>query len=132
MRKKIEPNQQSLSTNVKKQVYDFYFRDDISYQAPGKKDTITIKENGEKKTLQKRYLLYSLREIHQLFIEENPQVVISRSSFKDLRPCNVLYKSATPHNMCVCIHHENVALLLRALDEHIYGLKSIDLNAFVK
>lgn len=34
--------------------------------------------------------------------------------------------------MRVCIYHENVALLLRAFDEHIYGLKSIDLNAFVK
>ncbi len=110
----------------------YYFRDDISYQAPGKKDTIMIKENDLKKTLQKRYLLYSLRELHQLFIQENPNITISRSSFQDLRPSNVLYKSSTPQNVYVCVYHENISLLLKALDEQIYGLKSIDLNAFVK
>ncbi|CAF3985084.1 unnamed protein product [Rotaria sp. Silwood2] len=132
LEKKFERNQQSLSTDVKQQVYDFYFRDDISYQAPGKRDSITIRENGEKKKLQKRYLLYSLNEVYQLFAEENPQVVISCSSFKKLRPCNVLYKSATPHNLCLCIHHENISLLLQAIDEHIHGIKSIDLNSFIK
>jgi len=127
-----ERNQQSLSTDTKKQVYDFYFRDDISYQAPGKKDTIIIKENGEKKTLQKRYLLYTLNELYQLFIEENPQVVIGSSSFKDLRPCNVLYKSATPQNLCLCVYHENISLLLQSLNQNIHNLNSIDLNSFVK
>ncbi|CAF1313207.1 unnamed protein product [Adineta ricciae] len=104
----------------------------IRYQAPGKKDSITIKENGEKKKLQKRYLLYSLNEIYQLFIEENPQIAIGCSSFKSLRPCNVLYKSETPHNLCLCIHHENICLLLQAINERVHGLKSIDLHSFVK
>ncbi|CAF1424572.1 unnamed protein product [Adineta steineri] len=130
--KKFERTQKSLSTDVKQQIYDYYFRDDISYQAPGKRDSITIKENGVKKKLQKRYLLYSLNEIYQMFAEENPQVQISCSSFKNLRPCNVLYKSATPHNLCLCIYHENVSLLLHAIDEHIHGIKSIDLNLFIK
>ncbi|CAF1437694.1 unnamed protein product [Rotaria sordida] len=132
LEKKFERNQQSLSTDVKQRVYDYYFRDDISYQAPGKRDSITIRENGEKKKLQKRYLLYSLNEVYQLFAEENPQAVISCSSFKNLRPCNVLYKSATPHNLCLCIYHENISLLLQAIDERIHGIKSIDLNSFIK
>ena len=77
-------------------------------------------------------MLYTLRELHELFIQENPTITISQSSFQDLRPANVLYKSSTPQNVCVCIYHENISLLLRAIDEQIYGLKSIDLNAFVK
>jgi hypothetical protein len=132
LEKKIQRTQRSLPVDVKKQIYDYYFRDDISYQAPGKKDTITIKENGVKKTLQKRYLLYSLRELYQLFMEEHPKVVISQSSFQDLRPCNVLYKSSTPQNVCVCIYHENISLLLKALNEYVHGLKSIDLSSFIK
>ncbi len=70
--------------------------------------------------------------MYQLFIQENPQVIISLSSFQDLRPCNVLYKSVTPQNVCVCIYHENIALLLKALNEQINGLKSIGLNSFIK
>ncbi|CAF3413602.1 unnamed protein product, partial [Rotaria socialis] len=94
--------QQSLSTDRKQKIYDYYCRDDISYQAPGKRDVIAVKENGIKKTLQKRYLLYSLRGVHQLFLEENPNINVGRSMFQYLRPPNVLYKSSTPHNTCVC------------------------------
>ncbi|CAF2076935.1 unnamed protein product, partial [Rotaria magnacalcarata] len=84
--------QQSLSTDIKQKIYDYYYRDGISYQASGKRDTITVKENSIKKQLQKRYLLCSLREIHQLFLEENPDIKIDRYLFQDLRPSNVLYK----------------------------------------
>ena len=89
---KFERNQRSLPSHIKKKVYDYYFRDDITYQAPGKRDNITIKENGLQKALQKRYLLYTLRELHKLFIQENPTITISRSSFQDLRPVNAFVK----------------------------------------
>ncbi|CAF1620576.1 unnamed protein product [Didymodactylos carnosus] len=114
------------------EVREFFCRDDISYQAPGKRDSITIKIDGIKQKLQKRYLFFTLREAYQLYIDEGPYVIISRSSFKDLRPPNVLYKSSTPHNVCVCLYHENVSLLLKALNEHTDGLKTINLQSFVK
>ncbi|CAF2039332.1 unnamed protein product [Rotaria magnacalcarata] len=130
--KKYDRAGQSLQINVKNKIYEFYCRDDISYQAPGKRDTVTIKENGTKTKLQKRFLLYTLREMYQLFIEENPTIQVSRSSFQGLRPCNVLYKSLTPHNVCVCVYHENILLLLKSLNLHVQGLRSVDLHSFIK
>ncbi|CAF3401511.1 unnamed protein product, partial [Rotaria socialis] len=67
-----------------------------------------------------------------MLIEEHPSIKISLASFQDLRPPNICYKSSTPHNVCVCYYHENVALLLKSLNEHIHGLKSIDINSFIK
>jgi hypothetical protein len=65
------------------------------------------------------------------FFNENHKLV-SRSSFQDLGPCNVLYKSVTPHNVCVCIYHENIAPLLKSLNECIHALQSIGLNGFIR
>ncbi|CAF3727963.1 unnamed protein product [Rotaria sordida] len=96
----------------------------------GKKDTITIKENAIKK-LQERYLL-CLTEMNQMFIEENPETKVGLSSFQDLRPRKVLYKSSTLHHVCVCTYHENIVLLLKSLNEHVHRLKSIDWNSFIK
>ncbi|CAF3285377.1 unnamed protein product, partial [Rotaria sp. Silwood2] len=104
----------------------------VSYQAPGRQDSITIKVDGIKQTLQKRFLLFSLREVYQLFIDEYPQHKIGRSSFQELRPPNVLYKSSMPHNVCICKYHENIDLLITALSEHIQDFKSIDLQSFIK
>ncbi|CAF1310453.1 unnamed protein product [Adineta ricciae] len=131
LEKKYERTNQSIPSEVKKKVFDYYIRDDISYQSPGKRDTITVKENGAKLKLQRRYLLFSLRELYELFIQENPQIKLSLSSFQDLRPSNVLYKSSIPHNVCVCIYHENVALLLQSLGKHIHGFERTDLNSFI-
>ena len=117
---------------LKEKIKDFYCRDDISYQAPGKRDFITIKQAGVKKKIQKRYLLFSLNETFFLFINENPNEKISCSSFKQLRPQNILYKSSTPHNVCICLYHENISLLLKALHLNIQGFNNIELNAFVK
>ena len=48
-KKKYELNEQSLSTDVTKQVNDLYFRDDIVYQAPARGDTISVTDIAEKK-----------------------------------------------------------------------------------
>ena len=70
---------------VKNDMQKFYLRDDISYQLSGKRDTIVIREADGSKTIhQKRILLNSLRENYELFIEENSNISISRSSFADL------------------------------------------------
>ena len=52
---------------------NFYCRDNISYQTPGHRDAIAIKLDGGKQTLQKRFLLFSLREVYQTFVDENSQ-----------------------------------------------------------
>ena len=45
-----------------------------SWQAPGKRDCVTVRENGSRVRVryQKRFLLFNLREVHQLFIHHNP------------------------------------------------------------
>ncbi|CAF1045191.1 unnamed protein product [Didymodactylos carnosus] len=121
----------ALSSQVTDQITEFFCRDDVSYQAPGKRDTVLVNIDGVKQKLQKRYLPYTLREAHQLFVEENQQVQISRSKFKDLRPQNVVYKSSTPHQVCVCLYHENVNLLLVTLTDQIHGHAKLELRLFV-
>jgi hypothetical protein len=62
----------SLPLAVKKAILHYYERDDISYQMPGKRDVVVVKEQGGiKKPYQKRILLYNLREIHQMFLQDN-------------------------------------------------------------
>jgi hypothetical protein len=109
-----------------------FCRDDASYQASDKRDYSSVRIDAIKQKLQKRYLFLSLSEAYQLYTDENPNIIISRSSFKDLRPPNVLYISSTPHKVRLCLYHENVSLLLKTLSEYVDGLKTINLQPFVK
>ena len=52
--------------DIKQKVKQFYACDDISRQAPGKKDAVTVKEDGVKKTYQKRHLTMSVLEAYSL------------------------------------------------------------------
>ena len=61
-----------LSTKIKDTVVLFYCRDDISYQMPGKRDTIAVKNSYSRTTYQKRILLYTIREAYEIFLVENP------------------------------------------------------------
>ncbi|CAF5172104.1 unnamed protein product, partial [Rotaria magnacalcarata] len=122
--------QRSLSIELKKLVIQFYQRDDITYQLPGKRDHVTVTDdNGESMTLQKRILLYNIRETYQLFVDEysNKNVDLSLTSFNELRPVNILINSYMPHHSCLCIYHENVNLLIKLLSKHIScdGLNSL-------
>ncbi|CAF0974483.1 unnamed protein product [Didymodactylos carnosus] len=101
-----------------------------TYPPPGRRDTIAVKRNGVKYALYKRHLLFDIREIHQLFLNDNPGVQISRSKFAELRPKNVLYKSTLAHRVCICIIYENINLILQALSKHVNGNYCHDLSTF--
>ncbi|CAF1150260.1 unnamed protein product [Rotaria magnacalcarata] len=45
--------QRSLSTALEELVIKFYYRGDVSYQMPSKRDCITVDDDGKKITLQK-------------------------------------------------------------------------------
>jgi uncharacterized protein (DUF2461 family) len=68
-----------LSSQIKNSIsiISFYCRDDISYQMPGKRDTIVVNDNGNKTTYQKKILLYTVREAYELFLAENPGKLFS-------------------------------------------------------
>ncbi|CAF0830692.1 unnamed protein product [Adineta steineri] len=122
--------QRSLPNDLKKLVIEFYHRDDISYQLPGKRDCISIKDdNGNSTTVQKRILLLTIREAYQLFLTEydNANTKLSLTSFYDLRPLDVLLQSHMSHRNCLCSYHENVNLLIKPLSKYIRcpGLKSL-------
>jgi hypothetical protein len=110
--------QRSLSIELKELVINFYNRDDISYQLPGKRDCITLKhDDGTSTTLQKRILLYNIRDVQVQILRS-----LSLTSFSDLRPLNILTQSYMPYRTCLCTHHENVNLLLKSLSKYIFSL----------
>ena len=62
-------------------------------------------------------LLGNLNELYNLYKKENEYVNIGFTKFTELRPPNcVLAGSSGTHNVCVCVHHENVKLMLSAMD----------------
>ncbi len=64
--------QQKIPPSVVKTIQEFYKLDTISWQAPGKRDTKVVKENGVKVKYQKRHLLLNIREVYELFMEQYP------------------------------------------------------------
>ena len=103
----------------------FYQRDDISHQAPGRKDIVTVRnKDGSKVKVQSRHLTSSVLEVFALFKEENPNLKIGKSKFTDLRPCNVLLSNKLPHNVCLCKYRENFILAVNALHERCPELPS--------
>ena len=83
-------------------VHNFYERDDISRQAPGRRDVITVREGkGKKKKIQARHLTSSILETHALFCKEYPDVKVGKSKFAELRPKHVQLSSKLPHNVCL-------------------------------
>jgi len=98
-------------------VNSFYSTDDISWQAPGRKDHVIIRrisEDGQKTktTQQTRYMLMSLREAYNKFKEEHPTIKVELSKFCELRPPCIKLFDHLPHQVCLCSYHENVRLLL--------------------
>ena len=67
---KTKRMQVQISDSTIEEVQNFYNNDTISCQAPGKRDFVTVRENGIRVKRQKRYLLYNIREVYQLFVEE--------------------------------------------------------------
>ena len=88
-----------LSPEVTRKVQSFYLLDSISRQSPGRKDFVVSWQNGKKEHLQKRHLLFSLKEAHAIFLKENPLVKIGLSKFSSLRPSNVFLSSNMPKNI---------------------------------
>jgi hypothetical protein len=96
----------ALSDSTIDDVVKFYREDGISRTSSNSKDTIKI--NGQSVAV--RFLEMTLLDAYQIFNEQHPGLV-ARSTFNALRPRDV--KTATPHDTCVCIIHENIDLLLK-------------------
>ena len=86
--------------------------------------------NGKCERKQKRLLYSSLKEIYLGYKEEFPDRNIGFSTFAALRPkhCKLLGSSGS-HNICVCTIHENVSLMIHAVEKYF---KYDDKNYYLK
>ena len=100
---------------------DFYHRDDVSRQYPGKSDVRTIINiNGEKEKerVARRVMSFTLAEAHSLFLKENPSLYVSISKFCSLRErCpDVFLASSKDQVVCAYPIHENMQLMCDACE----------------
>lgn len=78
---------------------------------PGKRDCIT--KNKIKK--QSCYLNGQLKTLYLKFCTEYPNIKISYAFFARLRPFWIIPRKSNTRDTCLCITHENMNLLIRAL-----------------
>ncbi|CAF4388945.1 unnamed protein product, partial [Rotaria magnacalcarata] len=104
-------------------IQDFYLDDEISRQSSYTKDTRKPKGIG---TVVIRYMTMSIGETYELFKRKYPNLKVNRSKFHSLRPSWV--REHTPHQVCMCIQHQNVELLLTAISKTLqYQLSASEL-----
>ena len=101
-------------------VIAIYVSDEFSRMCPGQKEYVTIRVDGQKIQKQKRLLLINLKEMYEQFKMRESQEKIGISKFCELRPrwC-VTVGSRGSHSVCVCAIHQNVKLLVAALQQHL-------------
>lgn len=97
----------TLDSTTAEVVQDFYLDDEISRQSANTKDSRKSKTLG---TVVIRYMTMSIGEAYELFKSKYPHWKIGRSKFYELRPQWV--REDAPHQVCMCIQHQNIDLLL--------------------
>ena len=94
-------------------VEEFYELDEVSRMMPGKKDYVSVRQGDSRIHQQKRLVLSNLKEVYQLFKQQNPMKTISFSKYAELRPRHcVLAGASGTHSVCVCTIHQNVKLMM--------------------
>lgn len=98
-------------------IMKFFEMEDNSRIMPSMKDTVSMVIENKKIKVQKRLLLFNLKELFVLYKESHPENPVSFSIFCKLRPknCILLGQSGT-HSTCVCVTHQNVKLMLQAIN----------------
>ena len=92
-----------LSVESTEKAIKFYEDDTVSRQMAGKKDCVSVLVDGEKKNVQKRRILTTVKEAHVRFKEENPDVKIGLSKFAEARPKHVVLPGASEHIVFVSV-----------------------------
>ena len=107
-----------ISQETKESVLGFYESEEISRLLSGKKDVVSVwLPDKTRIKKQKGLLLCNISEIYEQFKKENPNKKIGFSKFAVLCPkwCIPLGAAGT-HNVCVCMYHQNVKLMLVAMN----------------
>ena len=123
----VTPNPKPGKTLCEKTIQcvrDFYCDHNMSRMMPGKKDYVSVKENGVRLHKQKQLVLHNLKEMYTYFKETYPDLKIGISKFCELRPKHCVLASASgTHTVCVCVSHQNFKLMfegckLKELTKH--------------
>lgn len=111
----------SLGEDALLRVRDFFNSDEVSRACPGKRDYIVTTNDQGKQAIQRRLVMCNLKEAYEIFKREHPAFKIGFSMFASHRPKNcILAGSSGTHTVCVCIYHQNVKLMFKALhDRHV-------------
>lgn len=106
-----------ISKEVRDSVVSLYLNNEISQPSPNERDFKYVIQNNEQIKMSIRHLMFPIKEIYGIFKADNPEVKISLTSFKKLRPKYVECFGKFPHNICICQIHENVRCALKALKQ---------------
>jgi hypothetical protein len=122
-----------LNKDMVEEIQKCNLSEEISRTMPGKRDFVSVIDQGERKHLQKQLVLCNLKA-HQRFKEQNPDTKVGFSIFAVLRLKQfVLAGGAGTHSVCVCTIHQNVQLmfaggkldkLTEGTENHIQDLKT--------
>lgn len=105
-----------LDDETKNKIISFYKDDDISRVCPGKRDYVSVLDDGTRILKQKRLVLCNLREAYQQFKNTYPMIKVGFSKFAELRPRECLLADLnSTHSVCVCMLHQNVKLMFDAM-----------------
>ena len=115
-----------LSEENKDIVRKFYESDEVSRMCPGQKDCVKVISAEGPTKVQKRLILGNLREIYELYKNDEKNPKVGFSTFAKLRPSYcVLTGSGGTHSVCVCTYHQNPKLQLAALGEKGVSYKDL-------
>lgn len=121
----------SLPQRVNVLVTQFYDDDEISRASPNQRDCITVKDGDKTIILPARYLLYSLREVHGMFLQQHTseEEHVSFSAFAKLKPKHVKPFGCLSQNVCCCILHENLRCRLTAIKKNVADFAGIHVDS---
>ena len=103
----------TITTETFHLVTNVYEDDNFSKQVTEKKDYVSLNKGVHKKNFATSKSLCNLQKLYTVFKEKHPNVNIGFSKFSAL---NVLTGSKMTHSVCVCSAHQNVVLLVDAMD----------------
>lgn len=90
----------NLPDETVRKVKEFYLSDEISRMMPSKKDFIFIKTNAGRIHVQKRLMLYYLKDAYSIFTQKFSDIKMSCSKFSKMHPKEYISADKTGHNVC--------------------------------
>lgn len=119
----------TIAQNIIDKAIAFYRSESMSRACPGMRDYAPKNVDGE--VLQRRLILWNLKEVYELFKEEHPDHKIGFSKFASVRPgeCVLAGSAHGIHTTCVCVYHQNVKLIFDSLKGQ-FNLREENINTY--